>query len=107
MLELLIFGAIAMAFVVIVPVLLVKAFFGLLIGLIALPFKLLAGVLKLGGALLGGLLGLVGALLGGVAVLVCFVICLPLLLLAVPLIPLVILGAACFLVLKAGLAILF
>ena len=71
MLELLVVGAVGLAFLVIVPLLLLKAVFGLAVGLIALPFKLLAGVFKLGGALLGGIVGLAGAMVGLAVAAVC------------------------------------
>ena len=99
MVELLVIGAVGMAFVVIVPLLIIKAALGLLVGLITLPFKLV-------GALLGGIVGLAGALLGGVVAVVCVALCIPLLLLAVPLIPLFVIGLGVCLVLKGGIAVL-
>ncbi len=103
MLELLVVGLFGLAFLVILPLLVMKAFFGLLVGLIALPFKLLGVLFKLAGGLLGAIVGLA---FGGIVAIVCVALCLPLLLLAVPLIPLLVLGAGFCLLLEGGVAIL-
>jgi hypothetical protein len=86
----------AIGLFVLVPLLLLKVFLGLLVWVVVLPFRLAGGVLKLvGGAaalglkLLFGLLGLAALVLGGFV----FVILLPLL-------PVLLLGGAIFLIVK-------
>lgn len=76
MLELLIILALGLALLVAVPLLLLKAAFGLLGFVVVLPFKILGGLLHLAAGLLKVVLGVVG-----VAVLV---VALPLLVAALP-----------------------
>ena len=66
---------------VIVPILLLKAVFGLLLFLVTLPFRILGFTFRV----LGGVLGLVGSVLGAVLGVVLFVLALPVLLIALPL----------------------
>ena len=61
----LLIGGLVVGFLfVVLPLILLKAFFGLVFGLLALPFKLLGGLFKLLGGLIGGAFGLAGGLIG-------------------------------------------
>lgn len=97
MIELIVGAVVVVGVFVVLPLLLLKAFFAVAVGLVTLPFKLLGGLAKALGGLVGGLFGiasgLLGIVVGGVALIATVVL--------LPLLPLLILAGLVWLFVKA------